>query len=83
MTASLTLLVLFLFLGICARQPARIDLLILNATVFDAGTGGTHSGMAVSIAGNRILDVQVSGELDDLEAVKVIDAGRRLVHDHA
>ena len=52
--------ILFLFqiilLGSCACSRVRIDLLIMNATLFDTRTGTTRSGMDVSISGNRIQD---------------------------
>lgn len=70
---------LTLLLCVTATAAAEVDLLVINATLFDARTGETVGGMAVSVADGAVKDVAPTDELKGLEAVRSIDAAGRLV----
>lgn len=68
-----------LLLGVCVSASADVDLLVINATLFDSRTGAAVAGMAVSVDDGVIEDVGSSEELGGTGARRVIDAGGRLV----
>jgi imidazolonepropionase-like amidohydrolase len=79
MRAAAGILVVILLVGVCASASAEVDLLITNATLFDARTGDTKAGMAVSVSDGIIQAVESSERLEGIEARRVIDAEGRLL----
>jgi imidazolonepropionase-like amidohydrolase len=65
--------------AIHASASAQVDLLVVNAKLFDARTGDATPDMAVSVAGGIVRDVGRSERLADIEALRVIDAEGRLL----
>jgi len=62
----------------CKKEKTKVDLLIKNATVFDATGIDPISNASVTIKGGKIVAVQ-KGEITDVKATKTIDAGGKFV----
>jgi len=73
------ILLAVVFVGVAAGGSGEVDLLITNATLFDARTGETAAGMAVSVADGLIRDVGSAERLGGVRARRMIDAAGRLL----
>ncbi|MGD8727992.1 MAG: hypothetical protein PVH40_10125, partial [Gemmatimonadales bacterium] len=69
---------LFLFPG-CAESRPEADLLITDATVFDARTGTATPGMAVYVEHGLISRVGTVADLSGIGAEQVVSARGRLL----
>ncbi len=76
---SVSVVIAILLFAACDAASADVDLLITNATLFDARRGVVMEGVAVSVVDGVIRDVQRSESLEGSRARRVIDAGGRLL----
>ena len=60
-------------------RGGTVDLLVTNATLFDAPSGEAVEGMAVSVLDGVVEDVALSIDLEGTDALLVIDAAGRLL----
>jgi len=68
----------FLLAG-CGPGRPEADLLVTDASLFDARSGKVTEGMSVVVAGGRIQAVGTRGEVGDVQAARVIRAEGRLL----
>jgi len=68
-----------MFMAVVSPSWAGVDLLVTNATLFDARSGEAVEGMAVSVVDGVVEDVALSADLEGADALRVIDAAGRLV----
>jgi imidazolonepropionase-like amidohydrolase len=76
----ITIIVIIVLLTSCGVSAATgVDLLVVDATLFDARTGRAMPDAAVTVVGGIISDVGSTDELGGTEAARVIDAKGKLL----
>ena len=77
---SCTLLLAFCMVAVpLPAAEGQVDLIITDATVFDALSGGTLANRMIVIEGGRILSVWTASEAKPVDARETIAADGRLV----